>query len=206
MICAAELGNDRGDRRILVAIAVEARRSVEVAGLKDSVRLVVAVACVDGANDREVIEKGRLLGQVLANPHAGEPSRNGRKRTAILRRPLGLWVPGIDVARSAGHPQQDHALAVLHGAATLDRVGAGPQYVRQRQPGESTQAGFEHAAAAGKHQTFASACVEGVKRMGVCVRQRAGPLAGTKRAGTAKKANPAGDAVLENNRFQTRAK
>ncbi len=176
MIRAAELGNEGGDRRILVAVAVEPRCSVEVAGLKDPVRLVVAIACVDGANDREVIEEGRLLGQVFANPHAREPSGNGRERTAVFRGPLGLHVPGIDVARSAGHPKQDDALAVLRGIATLDRVGAGPQQVGQRQPGESTQPGFEHAAAAGKHQTFAPARVEGVKRMGVCVRQRAESL------------------------------
>src|ERR1700733_13937723 len=104
MIRAAELGNEGGDRGILVAVAVDARLGVEFGGLKDPVRFVVAVARVDGANDREVVEEGRLLGQVLATPHAGEPSGDGRKRTPILRRPLGLWVPGIDVARSAGHP------------------------------------------------------------------------------------------------------
>src|SRR5438874_10777087 len=53
---------------------------------------------------------GRLLGQMLADDRAGELGRDDRKRPAILQRPIGLGVPGVDVAGTAGHPEKDDAL------------------------------------------------------------------------------------------------
>ena len=43
MIRAADLGNQGGDRRILITVTADPRCRVEVAGLKDLIRLVVAV-------------------------------------------------------------------------------------------------------------------------------------------------------------------
>ena len=71
MVRPAEFGDHRADGRILVAVAVDARRGVEIAGLKDLVRLVVAVAGVDRTNEREAIEHRRLFRQVLANMTPG---------------------------------------------------------------------------------------------------------------------------------------
>ena len=112
----AILAIDRADRRDTCALRGLVRGSaVEVAGLEDLVRLVVAVAGIDRANDRELVEHRRLLGQVLAEEHAGQPGGDDAERAAVLQRPVGLGVPGVDVARPAGHPEQDDALAPASG-------------------------------------------------------------------------------------------
>ena len=47
----------------------------------------------------------------------------------------------------------------------LSRLAAGPQQIRKRQPGQSRQAGLQHAAAAGDDQALAGARVEITKRV-----------------------------------------
>ena len=62
---------DRPDAGIHACFRVGPRLGLEVAGLEDRVRLVVAVAGIDRADDRELVEHRRLLGQVLAEERPG---------------------------------------------------------------------------------------------------------------------------------------
>ena len=126
---------------------------------------MVAVAGVDRADDREVVEQGGLFRQMLADPDSRQPRRNCGKRPAILWRPLGLHVPGIDVAGTAGHPQQDDALAVFRRAVTLRRVGSRTQHIGEREAGQSAQPGLEHAAPTREDQPVALARVEILERV-----------------------------------------
>src|SRR5580704_18099208 len=86
MIRAAEFGNQRSDRGVLVTVAAQTRLGVEVGGLKDAVWLMVAVAGVDRADNREVVEQGGLFRQMLADPDSRQPGRNCIERAAILWR------------------------------------------------------------------------------------------------------------------------
>ena len=73
--------------------------------------------------------------------------------------------------------------------ASVGRVGTGPQQVGQRQPGQSTQPGFEHAAAAREDQAFAPARIEGCKRMRVLCAARSDSLGITRPAGNGRQAD-----------------
>ena len=86
MIRPAELGHHRADGRVFVAIAVDSRSRVQVAGLKDLVRLVVAVAGIDRADEREAIEQRRLFRQVFADENTGEPGWQSAKTARGSRR------------------------------------------------------------------------------------------------------------------------
>ena len=162
---AAMLGDDRGDRRIFFGFVVDARLGVQVGGLKNLVRLVIARARVDRADDRELVHHRRLLGQIFAQKHARQLAANRGKRAADLLGHVGLNVPGVDVARSAGHPEQDHALAVRQRLSSLGRPAAKSQQIAQRQAGKACQAGLEHAAAADHGQALALARVQVPERV-----------------------------------------
>ncbi len=165
MVRPAELGEHRADGGVLVAVAANSRGSVQIAGLKDLVRLVVAVAGIDGTDEREAIEQRRLLRQVLANENTGEPGCNRGKRAAVLVGTLRFDVPRIDVAGPAGHPQEDHAFAVLRGTEAGRGLGTGAKKIRQGEARKPGQAGFEHPAAAFQHKTFAPPGVEKPERV-----------------------------------------
>ena len=67
---AAMPGDDRGDGRIFVPFRIHPRLGFEIAGLKNLVRLMIAVPRVDRADDGQLVHHRRLLGQILAQPHA----------------------------------------------------------------------------------------------------------------------------------------
>ena len=100
-----------GPYRVEVAARIDPRRRLEVAGLEHRVRLMIAVPGVHRADEREAVEHGGLARQQLADAHAGQPGLDAVERPAIAERAIRLGIPGIDVARPAGHPQQDDALA-----------------------------------------------------------------------------------------------
>ncbi len=87
VIGAVHLGDDRGDRRIFVAFGIRARGRRQVGGLKYGIGLVIALQRVDRTDDRELVEHGRLFGQMLADHHAGQLRLNRGERAAILQRP-----------------------------------------------------------------------------------------------------------------------
>jgi len=165
MVGAAHLGDDRPDGGVVVAVAVDAGGRLDVAGLKDLVRLVVAVARVDRAEDRQLVEERRLLGQVLADEGARQARGDYAERTAVLVGAVGLGVPGIDVAGPAGHPEEDDALGVSGTAAGFSRFAAGAEQGGEGEPGQAGQPGLEHAAAAAHRKPFAPARVQAGKRM-----------------------------------------
>ncbi len=153
-IGAVVLGHDRADRRIHLAVGVDPRSGGEMAGLEDLVRLVVAFASVHRSDDREPVEHRRLLRQVLAELDAGELRRDHAERSPVLERPAGLRVPGIDLARSAGHPEQDHGLIAADRPARLGRPGPFAEQARQAQPGQTRQARLDHVPPAGDHDVL----------------------------------------------------
>jgi hypothetical protein len=104
-------GDGGADGRAESAAWVDARGGLQVACLEDGVGLVVAGTGVHGAQEREAIHPCSLPGQMLADEDAGDAGAGDAEGAAILRRPGGLGVPGVDVAGTARHPQQDDRLA-----------------------------------------------------------------------------------------------
>ena len=159
------LGDHRADGRIHVALPIDPRLGLQVCRLQHLVRLVIALAGIDGADERELVEHRGLLRQMLADDDARQLRLRDAERTAVFERLIGLRVPGVDVARPAGHPQENDALAAGRQRVRLSRLAAGPQQVRKRQPGQPRQARFEHAAAAGDDQSFPRSRLKIAKRV-----------------------------------------
>ena len=68
---AVMFGDDGRDRWIERCFSVGSGFRVQISCLKDHVRFVIAELGVDGANDRELVEHGRLLRQMLTKMNAG---------------------------------------------------------------------------------------------------------------------------------------
>ena len=164
-IRAVMFGDDRADRRIHVALPIDPRLGLQVRRLENLVGFMIAVAGIDAADDRELVQHRRLLRQMLADHHARQLRLRHAEGPAIFERLIRLRVPRIDVARPARHPEKNDALAARRGASCLSRLAAGPQQIGKRQPGQSRQAGFQHAAAAGDDQSLPRSRVEIAKRV-----------------------------------------
>ncbi len=108
----AVLGDDGADGGVLVALGIDAGGGESVAGLEGLVGLVIAAGGIDGAEDRELVEHGRLLRQVLADDHAGDLRLDDAEGAAVLDGSVGLGVPGVDLTGAAGHPEEDDGLVV----------------------------------------------------------------------------------------------
>ncbi len=154
MVRPAPTRHHRADRGIEMAVAIDAGSRLGVAGLEDTIRLVIAVRRIDGTNDREAVEHGGLFRQMLAQQHAGQARAGDSKGTTILRGPVGLGIPGVDVAGAARHPQEDDALARGRWPARLRSLRAVPQQGRHAQARQASQARLEQIATAEQHEAL----------------------------------------------------
>ena len=166
------------------ASGFSARLGFEVAGLKHLVRLVVAVAGIDRADDRHPIQHRRLLRQILAELHAGQPRGDRRKRPANFRRHVRFDVPSVDVARPASHPQQNDALASRRRPPRLGGLSTRPQQIGQRQACQTRQTSLQNPAPASNRQPLAHPSVEKPKRMSRRLRRLSGEWVGVVHGGT----------------------
>ena len=130
-----------------------------MARLEDGVRLVVAPAGVDRTDERDPVEHRHLLGKVLAEADARQLRLDGAEGAADLDRPVGLRIPGIDLARTAGHPEEDHALRRGTDAGIRTSL-THPQELRNGKPGHAGEPRFEHVAPVGDDEPLA---VEGME-------------------------------------------
>ncbi len=121
---------------------------------------MVAVPCIDGTDQREALEHGGHERQMLANADAGQFGGAGGEGTAVLQRPIRFGIPSIDVARTAGHPQENDALAISGVSTPGSGAGAAAQQLLQTETGQSGQTRLEHVAPAAQRQTFALERVE----------------------------------------------
>ncbi len=88
---------------------------------------MIAFAGVDAADQRELIEHRGLFRQMFANHDAGQLGLRDAEGTAVLERLMRLWIPHINVAWPAGHPQENDALATWRKWRGLRRLAAGLQ-------------------------------------------------------------------------------
>src|SRR5436190_22536431 len=123
MIGPMMFGNDRGQRRVLFSFRICAAFGRQVAGLKNLIWFVIAVPRIDRANDRELVEHRRLFRQMLADDHSRQLGLRDAEGAAIVLGTLWLTVPGVDVAWTAGHPEQDATLR-LRGLTARRQSGA----------------------------------------------------------------------------------
>src|SRR5207248_788228 len=87
----------------------------------------------------------------LAEPQAGHAGRDAAERSANLGGRVWFRVPGVDVARPAGHPVQDDGRVLAGGMAFAGREECG-----QREPAETE----------GAHAAEAAACDAVAERTG----------------------------------------
>ena len=73
----------------------------------------------------------------------------------VLERPVGLGVPGVDLAGAAGHPEEDDRLVPRGGPARRGRPGPASEEVGQAQSRHSRQPGLEHVPATRDDQALA---------------------------------------------------
>ena len=93
-----------------------------VAGVQQVLRaLVIALLAGHAAHDGELVRHARELRHVLADHHAGHARLDRLERAGDL---AGLRIPGVDVARSAVHPEEDDALRLAPVAAASSRRSA----------------------------------------------------------------------------------
>ncbi len=104
---AAFLRDHRSNRRVGIGLGIDPRLSFEVARLKDHVGFMVALLGIDRANDSELVQHGRLFGQVLADLHPGQFGRDHTEGATVLIRPIGFRVPSVYLTGAAGHPQKN---------------------------------------------------------------------------------------------------
>ena len=161
---------------IHLRLGVRARLGADVGGLHHHVRLVVAAATIHRADDGELVHQRGLLGQMLAQVNARQLRGNGLERPAIAGRRVGLRVPHVHMAGTAGHPEEDDGLVAAHRAAGGGGLRPDAKEIWQRQPAEAREAGLEHRAAAGDVQPLAHARVQRGER--VAVRAGVGEISG----------------------------
>lgn len=106
-------GDDGPDGGEVFGIGVGAEFGVEVTGLEDAVGFMVAESGIDGANEGEVVHHGGLFGEVFADGYPWDIGLDGLKRSAVIEGSIGFGVPGIDVAWTAGHPEEDDTFGWL---------------------------------------------------------------------------------------------
>ena len=147
LIGAVMLRNDRSESRILVRLAIRPWLGREIAGLEHRVRRVSAMPSIDRANDRELVEHRGLLRQMFAKQYAGQLRLSHAERSAIDQGTIRLRIPGVEMTRAAGHPEENAALAGTHRSSRRRRFGASAQQCRQRKSGESGEARLQHTAA-----------------------------------------------------------
>lgn len=154
MIGFAMFSDDGPDGGIVFGIGVGAEFGVEVTGLKDAVGFMVAKAGIDGANEGEVVHHGGLFGEVFADGDPWDLGFDGLKRAAVIEGAIGFRVPGIDMAWSTGHPEEDDAFGRLGGLLLGEGRMLMLQPSREGKASESVEAGFEHIAAGGDEESF----------------------------------------------------
>jgi hypothetical protein len=115
---------------------------------------MVTLATVHRSNRGNLIHDPCLLGQVFTDLDSGQGCLGDTKRTPVFIGTVRLGIPGIQVAWSARHPEQDDTLACPHPPATGSRLGPLLEQSGQREPGEPGKAGFQHAPAVEHHQAF----------------------------------------------------
>jgi hypothetical protein len=74
---------------------------------------MVTVPGVHRSDNGEPIEHRCLLRHVLAKQDAGQFGGDDFDGTTVLERAIGFGVPGVYVAGTAGHPEQNDRLAAL---------------------------------------------------------------------------------------------
>src|SRR5262245_4849730 len=108
---------------------------------------MVGTPRIDTAEDREAVHHRRLLRQMFADDQPWNARADDAERPAVLRRPVRLGVPGVDVAGAAGHPEQDDALSLARGLSVLGRLCLLLEQTGQGETGHPGEAGFEEVAA-----------------------------------------------------------
>src|SRR5690349_8126589 len=102
--------------------------------------MVVAVAAIDRAEDGEPVGDARMQRQMLAEPYARQLRGDRIEGAARFDGGIRLGVPRVEVAWSAGQPEEDYRLAVrlLRGSC----LGPEAQHVRQGEAGDARQPGL----------------------------------------------------------------
>ena len=101
------LGDNGCDGWIMLGFWIRARFCLQVGCLKDHIRFMIAELSIHRSNNREPIQHGGLLRQVLANANTRQLGWNRSKWTTIVEWPVGFWIPSIDLAWASCHPQQN---------------------------------------------------------------------------------------------------
>ena len=98
--------------------------------------------------------------QVLTNLHTRQFCGTNAKRSAILKGPIWLGIPGVDMAGATGHPEQDHALAASQRLPGSGGFGTDPHELRQREACHAGQGCLEHASPVLHHEAFTDTRVQ----------------------------------------------
>ena len=126
---------------------------------------MAAAATIHRANDRKLIRQLRVFRQKLAHMHARQRGADRAKRATLDEGLIGLGIERINVARPAGHPQENHRLATSHRPADLCGLRTKAQKFGQRQPSHACETRLEHAAPAERGEPFPGASMKICKRV-----------------------------------------
>jgi hypothetical protein len=161
MIRAAMLRHDASKGGKMLRLRVRARLIGQIRGLHDHVRLVIAEAAIDGADERELVEHRRLLRQKFADAHAGQLGLDRLERPAVLDGTIWLRIPSVNVRGTAGHPQQDHRFVALRGLTFRTQLHQAGQSERT----ESCEARFQNGTPSMHHDTITNTRVHEHERV-----------------------------------------
>ena len=99
---------ERAHRRVTAAVGERWRLRQRVAGLHGGGVMIAAFPAIHGADQGQPVHDTGLQRQVLAHSEAGDLGVDRPKRTANLDGGTGFGVPRIDVAGTAGEPEENH--------------------------------------------------------------------------------------------------
>ena len=144
--------NHRGECREFFRLAIRTWFRIEIRRLHHHVGFMVREPAVDRADQRHLVEHRRLERKILANLHTRDGRGNRLKRAANFNRCRRLQIPGVDMARSACHPDQDHTLLTDRGLTGSHLAGF--HQTRERQAAHPRQTRLQHAASTMNRDTF----------------------------------------------------
>ena len=96
------------------------------------------VVVVHAADDGPLVHRGGAHRQHIGQLNAGHASAHRAELAAVFDGGVGLGVPHVDVAGTAGEPERDHRLAAAMRLFSEKRIQG-----REAQPGEGAGSGLQ---------------------------------------------------------------
>ena len=135
------LTNDRAYRGKPISFGIDSGSGRSVPRLHHQIGFMVAASTIDRSDECEAVKHLCLFRQVLTDRHARDTRLRNAERSPVLVRPIGFWIPCVDMAWASSHPKQNDTFSVAvcrFGVSSLEQTG-------KCQTGQTRHARLEHA-------------------------------------------------------------